>query len=202
MIHISTSTAIQSLVDLNLGPAFRELERRSEDSGMRINKKKAQLLVISPRNGYLTTAMLHAGGGENIHSIDGLRLVGFHFNQDPSVGAHVLEIHAKFRRRVWMLHHLRSAGLKGMTLFRLYCCYIRAVIENCSPVYHPMLNSGQAESLEKLHRQAVRICFGPTYRLRNPWNATTLSLSSPGEYGGRTASSGRSRPIRDSPPHG
>ena len=37
---------------------------------------------------------------------------------------------------------------------------MRSVLEYCSPVYHSPLNVGQAEALERLHRHAVRICFG------------------------------------------
>lgn len=127
---------------------------------MRINKKKTQLLVISPRNGYTTSAAFDAGGEEVIRSIDEMKVVGFYFRADPGVGRHVLEIHVKFWRRVWMLYHLRKAGLKGMKLFKLYCCYVRSVVEYCTPVYYSLLNQGQAESLEKLQRQAIRICFG------------------------------------------
>ena len=47
-----------------------------------------------------------------------------------------------------------------MSLFRLYCCFVRSVIEYCSPVYHSMLTVGQSKELERMNRQAVRICFG------------------------------------------
>lgn len=85
-----------------------------------------------------------------IRSVDEMKLVGFYFGTEPGVWRHVLEIHTKFPK----------AGLKGMKLFKLYCCYVRSVAEYFSPVYHPLLNRGKTESLEKLQRQAVRICFG------------------------------------------
>ena len=59
-----------------------------------------------------------------------------------------------------MLYHLRDSGFRGRILYKLYCCYIRVIIEYCSVVYHPMLNRGQENDLERLHRLAVKICFG------------------------------------------
>ena len=104
--------------------------------------------------------MLDIGADIPTESVDRLKLVGFYFGCDPGVGTHIREVHAKFKRRIWMLFHLRKAGIKGMSLFRLYCCYIRSVIEYCSPVYHSLLNGGQAALLERMQCAAVRICFG------------------------------------------
>ena len=59
-----------------------------------------------------------------------------------------------------MLHNLHDAGFRGPDLFRLYCCYVRSVIEYCLPVLHPMLSGSQSNRLERLHRHAVRTCFG------------------------------------------
>ena len=158
--HISAGPTVETFENLRLGPAFHVLKRKSEEIGMRINTKKTQLLGISPRNGCLTRATLNVGESEPAKSIDQLKLVGFHFGSDPGVGTHIREIHAKFKRRIWMLFHLKKAGIEGVNLYRLYCCYIRSVIEYCSPVYHPMLNGGQVLTLERIQRAALRICFG------------------------------------------
>ena len=59
-----------------------------------------------------------------------------------------------------MLYHLRESGFRGDVLFKLYACYIRSILEYCSPVYHSLLTVGQGEQLEKLHRHAIRVCYG------------------------------------------
>lgn len=51
-------------------------------------------------------------------------------------------------------------GFCGGILYKLYCCYVRSVIEYCSPVYHSLLNAGQELQLERLQRHAVRVCYG------------------------------------------
>ena len=96
---------------------------------MKINKKKTQLLVISPQNGFYTSASMRIGDGERIGSIAELKLVGFHFGTEPNANAQVGAMRAKF-------------------------------LEYCTPVYHPLLNAKQVEDLERMHRQAIRICFG------------------------------------------
>ena len=127
---------------------------------MKINEKKTQLLVISPPNGCNTVASLEAGNGITITSVSRLKLVGFTFGSDGGAEEHVVAIEDMFRRKKWMLYHLRDAGLKGAVLFGLYCCYVRSSIEYCSAVYHSLLNAGQSERLESLHRHAIRTCFG------------------------------------------
>lgn len=128
---------------------------------MKVTVKKTQLLCISLLNGCLTSAAILPTGDEvQIASTETMKLVGFTFVDAPGVGAHVDEIREEYRRKVWMLFHLREAGIKGSNLFRLYCCYVRLRIEYLSVAYHSMLLKGQAEALEKLHRYAVGVCFG------------------------------------------
>ena len=66
-----------------------------------------------------------------------------------------------------MLYHLRDSGFKGKQLYKLYCCYIRSIFEYCSVAYHALLTKGQSEDLERLHRHALRICFGNERDIRD-----------------------------------
>ena len=158
--HFTTGPAEEVFESLELGADFDRLGRRAEDIGMRINAKKTQLLVISPRNGYVSTALIPQGRSEPIKSVENMKLVGFMFGSSPGAGPQVDYICEQYKQKKWMLYHLRSAGIKGGQLFRLYCCYVRSAIEYCSVVYHAMLTQGQEERLESIQRHAVRICFG------------------------------------------
>ena len=42
----------------------------------------------------------------------------------------------------------------------LYNVFVRPVIEYCSIVYHSMLTLGQAEELERLQKQVVKLAYG------------------------------------------
>ena len=157
--HCTAAKTLESLVGLPLGPVMDELSNRSTAFGMKINAKKTQLLVVSPPNECITSAAFQTGN-EAIKSCDRMKLVGFHFHSKPDAGAHVAELRVKFRKKIWMLYHLREFGVRGRNLYRLYCCYVRAILEYCAPLFHSLLTHGQVEILEKMNRLAVRICFG------------------------------------------
>ena len=158
--HLTTHTTREELGDLELGVAFTKLENDAKEIGMRINGRKTQLLVISPPNGCITTASLKTTDGVTVESQSSLKLVGFTFGDTPGAVCHVAGIKDRYRRKVWMLYHWRRSGLTGDQLFKLYCCHVRSIIEYCSAVYHSLLTKRDAEDLERLHRNAVRICYG------------------------------------------
>ena len=158
--HISSERTREVFEHLEVGKDFDTLSRRAEDIGMKINAKKTQLLVISPPNGCITSAKISTRTGETITSVESLKLLGFTFGTAPNVSAHVEAIEDQYKKKKWMLYHLRGAGFKGRHLYRLYCCFVRSFIEYCSAAYHAMLTGGQAEQLEKIQRHALRVCFG------------------------------------------
>ena len=134
--HFTTGATRETFENLALEGDFVNLAGRAEDIGMKINAKKTQLLVISPDNGCVTSAVIDPGDGQLVRSVDRMKLVGFTFGDTPSAGLHVESIEEQYKRKKWMLYHLRDAGLKGRQLYRLYCCYVRSSFEYCSPGCH------------------------------------------------------------------
>ena len=157
--HITAGTTEDVLPGLKLEEAFLGLERGDDKIGMVINKKKTQLMVISPPNGCNTTARISVGEQEIVSQKE-MKLVGFTFCDKPDASGHVAQIRERFKVRIWMMYHLRRSGFKKRQLYRLYCCYLRTVIEYCSVVYHSLLSAGQREDLERIHRHAIQICYG------------------------------------------
>ena len=158
-LHLTTTTTQAHLQDLELERDFENLRNRAEGINMQVNARKTQLLVIARPNGCETIASLEAGG-LTVHSVDALKLVGFTFGNDPRVGEHVRSMERKINREIWILYKLRKAGFKGVQLYRLYCCYLRSIIDYCSVVYHPMLTRGQSWDLERLQSLTLCICLG------------------------------------------
>ena len=159
--HVSAGPTTETLRPVHLEVGMANLATRAEDIGMRVNVGKTQLLCISPLNGCTTSAAIKPCSSNGwAESGDRMKLVGFTFGPSPSAAYHVEAIREEYRRKVWMLFHLHESGIRGQKLFKLYCCYIWSRIEYLSPAYHSMLLAGQAEALERLHRYAVRVCFG------------------------------------------
>ena len=51
---------------------------------------------------------------------DSMKFLGFHLSDRPGVAAHVDVLKKKFRRRFWILIHLRVMGFTPEELVRLY----------------------------------------------------------------------------------
>ena len=157
--HFTTGATTEDIHPQGLGNVLASVAENAEDIGMKVNVKKTQLLCISPNNGCITSAAIRAEG-TTIRSAPTMRLVGFTFGSSPTAEAHVVAITEDFRVKVWFLFHLRNCGIRGMNLYRLYCCYLRSRIEYLSAAYHSMLLKGQGDQLERLHRYSLRLCFG------------------------------------------
>ena len=111
-LHISTARTKQDLGVLELQRDMETINRRAKNIGMKINKKKTQLLIMILPNGCDTSASIVVEG-QTVEAIDALKLVGFTFGTAPGAGEHMKVVRSKFRRKVWMLHNLRRAGFKG-----------------------------------------------------------------------------------------
>ena len=94
------------------------------------------------------------------NSQEQMTLLGFRFDDRPSVHAHIGFIREKFNSRAWMLRHLMGSGVPVNDVVQIYTSLIRPVIKYVNTVYHPMLNVVLAEELESMQRSAMRIIFG------------------------------------------
>ena len=126
---------------------------------MKVNCKKTQLLCVSLDNGCDTRAEIKVGH-ETIRSKDSLKLLGFMLGSNASMQAQFEFIRKKFRAKFWSLLHLRKAGIVGRKLYRLYCVFVRSVIETNCVIYDSMLTQYQSNAIERLQKMCVKLCFG------------------------------------------
>ena len=89
-----------------------------------------------------------------------MTLLGFQFDNRPSIAAHMGLIKKKFNCRVWLLRHLKQAGVSNKDVAQIYASTIRSAVEYAAPIYGPMMNSSQSNDLEKMQRQALKIIYG------------------------------------------
>ena len=158
-LHITTGVTKARFEDLLLERDLRELKDRAESIHMKINARKTQLLVIAPPNGCESSAVVKVDD-HSVESVETLKLVGFTFGRRAGAAAHVEAVRERIRKKMWMLYKLRDSGFKEEHLFKLYCVYLRSIIEYCSVVYHSMLTAGQSQDLERIQHLVVRICYG------------------------------------------
>ena len=139
-----------------------KITERADEIGMRVNCKKTQLLMVSPPNGFDNRAFINIQG-QRIETANELKLLGFVFGTEPNVSAHVNSIKKKFRARFWSLIHLRRSGFVGDELMKLYNALVRPVIEFCCVIYHPLLTKCQANDIERMQKQVVKLAYGWDY---------------------------------------
>ena len=123
---------------------FDTVRREAASKGMRLNPNKTSLLCISAARSYEPKTYINLSGGEGdgesvIISGKSMKLLGFHFNNNPSAEAHINAILKKVRYRTWYIHNLKRLGLSPAGLLVIYTSLIRPCFEYSSVVYHSLL---------------------------------------------------------------
>jgi hypothetical protein len=142
---------------------FNRSKSRAEDKGMKINVKKTAMIVISAAISFVPQCYIQTRDNELIRSgQSNVKILGFTFEERPTVSAHVLELVKKARRRYWVLRHLQSYGFSQAELVQVYKSLIRSVLEYCGVVFHSMLTEELSDLLERVQYQALKCIYGYT----------------------------------------
>ena len=126
---------------------------------MIVNQKKTGLGCISAATSFRARAHLRVLG-EEITSVEKLKVLGFFFDSDGGVWSQVSAVCARLRSRSWALTKLRKCGLTAEELVRVYKSSIRPCVEYAAVVLHPMLSAEQTDCIEAQQTQALRNIFG------------------------------------------
>ena len=89
-----------------------------------------------------------------------MKILGFYFGEKPTVMYHINNVVDKFKKRVWMITHLKKASIDNNVLLDVYLSMLRPILEYCSPVYHSMITEEMSNLLENMQKLALRIIFG------------------------------------------
>ena len=143
---------------------------------MKVNAAKTAMLCISDALASQSEAFIEHEGAK-ITSGDELKMLGFHFGRKPTVGLHVEKLRRRFRRRAWILMHLRHAGFNEEELAKVYRVIVRPVADYMAVVFHSMMTDQQDEILERCQSQALKIIYGKDVKyaeMRERAGVTTL----------------------------
>ena len=128
---------------------------------MKVNAAKTQMVCISSSHDDVKSYMNI--DGKRMLSAPTLKILGFTFSNRPTAHAHINLTLTKLRRRLWMLTHLRHAGMHTNSLLNMYFSLIRSVADFAAPAYHSLLTANQSEALERIQKKALRAIFGHQY---------------------------------------
>ena len=126
---------------------------------MKVNALKTQMLCVSDALGSTSEAFIVDSAGNEIRSGGGIKMLGFHLGQRPTVSVHVEALRRRFRQRAWILNHLKHSGFNKEELARVYRVIVRPVADYMAVVYHSMLSDREDEIIERLQSQALKIIY-------------------------------------------
>ena len=138
---------------------FRLVEGNAATIGMKLNEEKTRMLCILSARSYRPKPFLITSNGNEILPVDTMKILGFHFNNEPSVNYNMQIVQRKFKCRIWSLRHLKRNGFSKSELVRVYTSMIRPVAEYCSSVFHSMITSADSLELERIQMQALKGIF-------------------------------------------
>jgi hypothetical protein len=155
------SKPIRRKRDIQTENIFQRTTERATARGMKVNKQKTAMLAISDAYSYKPHIYIRDESGEELASTaKTVKILGFVFDETPTVRAQVDNIIRKTRRRFWVLRHLRGFGLSEDELVAVYKSSVRSVIEFTSVVYHAMLTKEQSRDIERLQLQSLKCIYG------------------------------------------
>jgi hypothetical protein len=121
-------------------------------------KKKTQLLCISDDREYAANSFVNLE--IRMKGDESMKILGFVFSQRPDVSAHVAHMREKYRKRAWIVRHLKKAGVSQRDLVQIYYSMVRSVLEYASGAFHTLLTKEESDELERLQRMSLKTIFG------------------------------------------
>ena len=139
--------------------AFEDIHTKAGEIDMKVNPDKTQMLCISSATTKESTSYVNYGDSR-INSGNSLKILGFHFDDKPSVGFHVRKMVSKARDRLWSLRVLKRSGLDENDLLHIYKVFIRPILDYAIPTYHSQLTLEMSADIERVQASAMKIIYG------------------------------------------
>ena len=89
-----------------------------------------------------------------------MKILGFHFGNQPTVDKHIEVMLSKARKRLWIIRNLKNAKASNEDLKGCFCAFIRPIFDYCACVYHSMMNANMEQKLEKIQKSALKMIYG------------------------------------------
>ena len=157
--HITEKKEVKNVHARFCENAFDNISANANKIGMQINEEKTQLLCVSdPRQSEIIAHI--DTEDKRIQSVSKMKILGFVFGKDPNVTEHVNYIVQKFNKSLWMLIHLKRAGIREEVLLEVFKVTLRPILEYCAPIYGPMLTNEQIQTIERQQKRALKIIYG------------------------------------------
>ena len=156
--HITTGKTTKRIHAPASQSTFEEINRTAGDLGLKVNSSKTQILCISSATTTNSKSYINFEG-KRIDSGKNLKILGFNFNEYPSVRHHIEIMLNTARLRLWTLRFLKKSGLDQLDLLHFYKVFVRSILDFAVPTYHPQLSADLSSEIERVQATAMKIIF-------------------------------------------
>ena len=95
-----------------------------------------------------------------IQRIDSFKILGVILQNDLKWNQHVNTVISKANKRLYLLSHLKKAGIPTHDLLVLYNSLVIPILKYACEVYHSSLTQSLSEDLERVQKRALRCIAG------------------------------------------
>ena len=110
-----------------------------EHNYMEVNGKKTKELKNSFSDHNFNLGNQLRINNEPVRVVKKAKLLGLTISDQLKWNYHINDIFSKASKRLYFLRILQRAGFEVGDLLKVYCCYIRAILEYACPIWHPSI---------------------------------------------------------------
>ena len=123
---------------------------------MKLNISKNKLFCISflKNQDYLEHLSVN---NQPLETVQHIKLIGIQLSSDLKWASHIDYICTKSSKRLYALQILKRSGVPTNDLRKMYCYFIRPVLEYDCPVWHSLLTCKLTSQVEDIQRRSVKI---------------------------------------------
>ena len=125
-------------------------------ANMKLNVKKTKDFTVS----FLINQPLAQPlivNNQPLEAVNTIKLLGVNLTSDLKWTTHIRHISSKASKRLYALRILRRNGVQPSDLRKVYCSFIRPVLEYACSVWHTSLPKFLTDELEHIQRRAFKI---------------------------------------------
>ena len=130
---------------------------------MKINENKTKTMIFNYTNNYQFTTGLKIND-KDIDVIDSTRLLGTIIQKDLRWDLNTAQVVRKANARMEILRRVSSFGAPIQDLKDIYILFIRSLLEQSATVWHSSLTEENAQDLERVQKNALRIILKDQYK--------------------------------------
>ena len=147
-----------------------------EHNYMEVNGKKTKELKNSFSDHNFNLGNQLRINNEPVRVVKKAKLLGLTISDQLKWNYHINDIFSKASKRLYFLRILQRAGFEVGDSLKVYCCYIRPILEYACPIWHPSIPEYLGKQVESFQKRAIPIiCKNLSYS-ENRESAASMTL--------------------------